>query len=90
MSNLSIAKRLLDISDKYDEGTLTLEDLQSGIWAHGSAMEGLGKGWEEFLNNLNSESESILYMQDPSKHYVLGLDISKKLRDNLEQRFQNL
>lgn len=90
MSNVSIAKRLLDVCNKYDEGTLTLEGLQSNIWAHGSAMEGLGKEWEEILNSLDSESETILYMEDPSKHYILGLDVSKKLRDNLEQRFQNL
>ncbi len=90
MSNLSIAKRLLDICDKYDDGTLTLEGLQSGIWSHGSAMEGLGKEWEEILNSLDSESETILYIEDPSKHYHLGLDVSKKLRDSLEQRFQKL
>ena len=83
MSNLSIAKRLLEVCDKYEERNLTLEGLQSNIWAHGSAIEA-------FLNSLDGESEDILYMQDPSEHYILGLNVSKRLRDGLEQRFHNL
>ena len=90
MSNLSIAKRLLEVCDKYEAGDLTLEGLQSNIWAHGSAIEGLGKEWEELLNSLDGESENILYMKDPSDHYILGLNVSKRLRENLEQRFENL
>ena len=90
MSNLSIAKRLLEVCDKYEEGNLTLEGLQSNIWGHGSAIEGLGKEWEAFLNSLDGESEDILYMQDPMEHYSLGLNVSKRLRDGLKQRFHNL
>ena len=90
MSNLSIANRLLEVCNKYEEGNLTLEGLQSNICAHGSAMEGLGKEWEELLNSLDGESELILYMENPNKHYILGLNVSKRLRDHLEQRLENL
>jgi hypothetical protein len=90
MSNQSIAKRLLYICDKYDKGNLTLDSLQSNILAHGSAMEGLGKEWEELLNSLDGESEDILYLKDPSEHFILGLNVSKRLRENLEQKFKNL
>ena len=53
-------------------------------------MEGLGKEWEELLNSLDSESELILYMENPNKHYILGLNVSKRLRDHVEQRLENL
>ena len=90
MSNLSIANRLLEVCNKYEEGNLTLQDLQLNIWAHGNAMEGLGKEWEELLSGLACESELILYTENPNKHYSLGLNVSKRLRDYLEQRLEKL
>ncbi|WP_373032949.1 hypothetical protein [Sulfurovum sp.] len=90
MSNISIANRLLEVCRKYEQNDLSLQEFQSDICAHGSALEGLGKEWDEMLNGLDSECELILYMEDSSDHHLLGLKVSEKLRHYLEQRLDSL
>jgi len=90
MSNLSIANRLLEVCEKYEQNNLSLKEFQSDIYAHGSALEGLGKEWDELLNDLESECELILYTEDSNDHYSLGLKVSAKLRHYLEQRLGSL
>jgi len=90
MSNQSIAHRLLEVCEKYEQNNLSLKEFQYDIYSHGSALEGLGKEWDELLNALESECELILYTKNSSDHYLLGLKVSEKLRHYLEQRLDNL
>ena len=90
MSNLSIANRLLEVCDKFEQNKISLKEFQSSIYAHGSALEGWGNEWYNQLSDLESECELILYTESSNDHHILGLKVSKKLREYLEQKFDNL
>ncbi len=90
MSNISIAKRILEICDKFEQKDISLEKFQTSMYEHGSALEGLGNEWNDLLNNLEAKCESIVYMEDPKNHYTCGLDILKTLRKYLKQKINNI
>jgi|GEM_PF-4973202 len=80
MSNQNIVKNLHELCDRFEKNEVSLEGLQSGIEAHGSALEGLGADWENIMNDVDGMIEIQIYIGNPKNNHNIGLESIKALQ----------
>ena len=64
--------------------------LGESIRVHGSALESLGKDWEEFITVFDGECEIIEMDYFPKFHYEQGMKLIKKMKKFLAPKFPEL
>ena len=81
---------MIEVCDQFERKEINIIELGESIRAHGSALESLGRDWEEFITVFDGECESIEMDYFPKYQHEQGMKLIKKMKESLAPKFPEL